>query len=63
MQMNNAMEFFVPVGSIAQLVERRSSPINMNLVFHISEDDSEIKLKHCRPQRQALSRHENISCT
>ena len=34
--------------------------INMNLVFHISEDGSEIEL---RPQRQALSCHENISCT
>ena len=32
--------------------------INMNLVSHISEDGSEIELKHCRPRGQALSRHD-----
>ena len=36
--------------------------INMNLVFHISEDGCEIELKHrVRPRRQASSRHKNIS--
>ena len=35
----------------------------MNLVFNIYEDGSEIELKHCASSRQALSRHENISCT
>ena len=34
--------------------------INMNLVFHISEDGSETDK---RPQRQALSHDENISYT
>jgi hypothetical protein len=35
----------------------------VKLVFRISEDGSEIELKHCASLRQALSRHENISCT
>ena len=37
----------------------------MKLDFRISEDGSEIELKHCAPYKpgQALSRHENISCT
>ena len=36
----------------------------MNLVFHISEDGPEIESKHCASfERQALSLHENISCT
>ena len=38
--------------------------INMNLVFHISEDGIlKQNLNTARPQRQALSRYGNISCT
>jgi hypothetical protein len=44
-------------------VARLQCQNNMKLVFRISEDGSEIELKHCASSRQALSRHENISCT
>ena len=28
--------------------------MNMNPVFHISEDDSEIELKHCAPSKTSV---------
>ena len=37
--------------------------INMNLVFHISEDGSDIELKHCVSSKTSVIRHENISFT
>ena len=41
------------------------SQINMNLVFHISEDGSEIELKHCASSRKSVksSQVKNISRT